>query len=267
MLESTGGDERNSSEKARGVTFVSHASEDKRFVKNLVDTLIRYGIEAWYDAYEIQPGMSIFRTVNDGLSRTEYGVVVLSHSFFAKKWPQDELAALYGLVQSGKLIPLLYGLSIDDLRTYAPLLTDTLGIPVPPGDVRQTVAPIARIILGTGHLEGTRMVWRRETLSFASVPLSVDEVIEDALFEDCVLQGPSVLVIHDDVRFTKSPLNGPEVIWQNHRPGAPFAGTIGLRRVTFRGCRFKNVGFVTNPARAGKLMFAPPGYKWPDHLQ
>jgi len=106
------------------VTFVSHASEYKPFVKNLADTLLRYGVRVWYDDYEIAVGDSIRDKLNEGLSVSEYGVVVLSHNFFKKRWPKRELAALASLLNEGHLLPVFLNITPGEVATYDPLPAD-----------------------------------------------------------------------------------------------------------------------------------------------
>lgn len=255
-------------QKARSVTFVSHASEDKKFVKNLVDTMLRYGINAWWDAYEIEPGDSIRRKINEGLRASNYGVIVLSHNFYAKEWTLDELGALHSILKSGKIIPIYYKITPREVANYDPLMADVHGIKVPEGDVRQVVAPLAAKILGSGHREAGRLVYRHQTLSLTSVPLSVDECIEDVLFEDCVIQGNAVLSIHEDVTFSCVVLWSPRNVQIGYRPRIAI-GTLGVRRTEFRNSRFKNVGLAMTPEQfaASGLTVAPRGYEWPEHLQ
>lgn len=74
--------------------FVSHASEDKDFVRKLVTALESAGLLVWFDEMMLQAGDSLRRSIDRGLSKSEYGVVVLSNNFFAKEWPKKELDGL-----------------------------------------------------------------------------------------------------------------------------------------------------------------------------
>ena len=59
--------------------FISHASEDKEtFVRPLAELLRNEHIEVWYDEFSLKLGDSLRQTVDLGLSRSRYGVVVLS---------------------------------------------------------------------------------------------------------------------------------------------------------------------------------------------
>jgi hypothetical protein len=60
--------------------FISHASEDKDFVRPLAEAL-RPDFEVWYDEYKLTLGDSLLAKIDEGLASCDYGVVVLSPSF------------------------------------------------------------------------------------------------------------------------------------------------------------------------------------------
>jgi len=63
-----------------------------------------------------------------GLRASRHGIVVLSPTFFAKRWPQEELKALYNLATGDRrLLPVLHELTFEDLRRRWPLLADIKG--------------------------------------------------------------------------------------------------------------------------------------------
>lgn len=250
-----------------GKTFISHASEDKPFVKNLADTLIRYGVDAWYDDYEIEIGDSIRSKINEGLSASRYGVVVLSHHFFNKKWPKAELASLAGALEEGRLLPVFHGITVNEVGQYDALLRDIKGIKAD-GNARVVAAALAKKVSPKGG--GKPAIYRNTTISISRLPLSEDQCLQDMLFEDCVLQGLAVLTLHDDCKFQEVIFNGPEVFLAVPN-GTPLVGTYGVRRVTFRRVRFKDIGFTVTPEEYDKAMrsigSAPVDFEFPSHLQ
>jgi len=105
--------------------FVCHASEDKEdFVDPLVAALTRSGVSPWYDRAELRLGDSFHRRINDGLVRCRYGVVVLSHAFFAGEWPQRELDGLVARELTGEsaILPVWHRLTYRELAAYCPSL-------------------------------------------------------------------------------------------------------------------------------------------------
>ena len=67
--------------------FISHASEDKDFVEPLAERLRELGLTVWYDKFVLKIGDSLRESIDRGLASSRYGVVVISHAFFTKRWP------------------------------------------------------------------------------------------------------------------------------------------------------------------------------------
>lgn len=133
--------------------FISHASEDKAAVASpLADELRNYCQRVWLDRWVLSPGDSLRRKVDEGLSKSRLGVVVLSHSFFAKAWPQAELDALYTLAVSGKrsVVPVWHEITADEVAGYSPLLAALLALPASKG-IETIAEEIARKLGCKGH--------------------------------------------------------------------------------------------------------------------
>jgi hypothetical protein len=110
--------------------FISHASEDKaEIARPLAEALTRRGLSVWFDEYELTLGDGLRSKIEEGLRVSRYGVTILSHSFFQKKWPQEELNALFALeTQKKKILPVWHQLSASDIACYAPLLAGRLAV-------------------------------------------------------------------------------------------------------------------------------------------
>ena len=121
--------EPNSTTEAWDV-FISHASEDKPFVRRLANALIEQGLRVWFDEFTLRVGDSLNRTINHGLANSRYGIVVLSPNFFAKKWPQDELAGLTARESLGEkiVLPIWHNITADEVRKHSPILADRLAV-------------------------------------------------------------------------------------------------------------------------------------------
>lgn len=111
--------------------FISHASEDKEaFVRDLANRLSSSGLKVWYDEFTLTLGDSLRRSIDQGLSNSRFGIVVLSQSFFSKEWPQRELDGLVAMeISSGKLIlPIWHNVSKEDVTAFSPILADRLAV-------------------------------------------------------------------------------------------------------------------------------------------
>lgn len=112
--------------------FISHASEDKdNLVRPLVSELARLGISVWYDEQTLELGDSLRRNIDDGLKKASYGIVILSHAFFSKKWTQYELDGLINRAvnDDGKvLLPIWHNIDAGEVAEYSHYLADKLAL-------------------------------------------------------------------------------------------------------------------------------------------
>jgi hypothetical protein len=111
--------------------FVSHASEDKEaFVRPLAEALRSRGLKIWYDEFALTVGDSLRRSIDRGLARSRFGIVVLSPSFFAKEWPQKELDGLVAREVDGQkvILPVWHGVDAETIRKFSPLIADRVAV-------------------------------------------------------------------------------------------------------------------------------------------
>jgi hypothetical protein len=112
--------------------FISHASEDKAdLVRRLADRLRHWGIKVWYDEYSLSPGDSLSRSLDKGLSRTRYGLVVISRSFIKKPWTEYELRGLTAkeMFRRDKvIIPIWHDVTEADVVAFSPPLADKVAV-------------------------------------------------------------------------------------------------------------------------------------------
>lgn len=106
--------------------FISHASEDKEpFVRSLASELGKE-VKVWYDDFTLRVGDSLRQSIDKGLAQSRYGIVVLSHNFFTKNWPQRELDGLVSRERDGAkvILPIWLDVDVEDVRQYSPMLAD-----------------------------------------------------------------------------------------------------------------------------------------------
>jgi hypothetical protein len=111
--------------------FISHASEDKRdLVRPLAERLGARGLRVWLDEVHLTVGDSLNRKIAAALSRSRFGVVVISPSFLRKEWPQRELDGLTAREHDGGkvILPVWHGVSFEDVQRHSPMLADRLAV-------------------------------------------------------------------------------------------------------------------------------------------
>lgn len=111
--------------------FISHASEDKDgFVRPLANLLYQYGLDVWYDEFELTIGTSLSRSIDKGISNSNFGLLVLSKSFFSKNWTEYELRSLNSFeIESGDiLLPIWKDVTVKEVRDFSPYLADKFAL-------------------------------------------------------------------------------------------------------------------------------------------
>ena len=110
--------------------FLSHASEDKDEVaRPLALALQERGLRVWYDEFELKIGDNLVAKLNAGISASRFGILVLSNSFFAKRWTMHELDMLEHLwvTENRVLFPVWHKISEAEIRSYRVSLATRFG--------------------------------------------------------------------------------------------------------------------------------------------
>ncbi|OYU78839.1 MAG: hypothetical protein CFE23_16710 [Flavobacterium sp. BFFFF1] len=129
--------------------FISHASEDKEyFVRPLCKKVVEFGAKIWYDEFTLKPGVSLSRSIEQGLKKSQFGLVVLSKSFFKKNWTEYELRALnaYEITNPGIIIPIWHGVTLEEVRDFSPYLSDKLAIVTENKLIEDVVVEVLEVI-------------------------------------------------------------------------------------------------------------------------
>ena len=109
--------------------FVSHAWEDKEdFVDEFVLELRKQGLKVWYDTDKLQWGDSMREKIDQGLSKSRYGVVVLSPNYIAKHkyWTKAELNGLFQVetINGKTILPIWHNLTKKQVTEYSPIIAN-----------------------------------------------------------------------------------------------------------------------------------------------
>ena len=142
--------------------FISHAQEDKAEVaRPLAKLLTDQGLRVWIDETELTIGDSLRQKIDEGLSKSKFGVVVLSESFFSKRWPQTELNALWSReTEVNKVVlPVWHRINRDVVAAVSPLLADKLGVSTDEG-LEPVAAAILKVAGGTREITSQQLTSR-----------------------------------------------------------------------------------------------------------
>lgn len=112
--------------------FICHASEDKDdFVRPLAEALRARYLDVWYDEFSLTVGESLSERIDQGLARSNFGLVVLSPHFFRKNWTKRELSGLVAREMAGErgiILPIWHRIGRDEILRHSPPLADVVAI-------------------------------------------------------------------------------------------------------------------------------------------
>ncbi|MDI9216431.1 toll/interleukin-1 receptor domain-containing protein [Clostridium tertium] len=111
--------------------FISHASEDKEeFVIPLVEALTSYGVNVWFDKTELKIGDSLSKKIDEGLIKSNYGLIVISKDFMKKGWTDYELKSLLNKEIGNKkvMLPIWHNVTKKDIEEFSLYLLDKFAI-------------------------------------------------------------------------------------------------------------------------------------------
>jgi len=180
--------------------FISHASEDKDiFVRPLAEKLKEH-YEIWYDEHELKVGDSLREKIDEGLKQCDYGIVVLSKSFFSKKWTQNELNGLLGLETANHkmLLPIWLGIGEEDVKAYSPILADRKALLASTGIDRV----VDDIKLAVSTTENAKKIMSKSNGQMAIQRL-INKVSEKELNERVLRCESGVKFVNDDISYIK----------------------------------------------------------------
>lgn len=133
--------------------FISHATEDKEDVAlPLAKVLQAAGLRVWLDTIELRVGDSLRAKIDEGLSQSRFGAIVLSPRFLEKKWTVNELNALMSIEQEGQytILPIWHGISHSKLARAAPLFADRIAVDTSSGIRNVALKILDAVLYGAG---------------------------------------------------------------------------------------------------------------------
>ncbi|MBU8821043.1 toll/interleukin-1 receptor domain-containing protein [Mycolicibacterium goodii] len=129
--------------------FLSYAQIDGTEVgRELCARLEALGVRVWFDEVAIQPGKSQARQMDIGLAKAHCGVALLTPAYIAGRfWTERELGVLLG---KDTLIPVLDGVTFEQVKEYSGILPDLAGFETARHSVAEIADKIAAAVLKRG---------------------------------------------------------------------------------------------------------------------
>ena len=111
--------------------FISHANCDKPYVNKLVTELKKVTYDIWYDSQCISIGDDQEKKIEEGLKKSEFGVIVISKDFFDREWTNRELNVLLSKqFYSNKkvILPVLLDVTVKEYSSKYPNLKNIFAL-------------------------------------------------------------------------------------------------------------------------------------------
>lgn len=127
-------------------SFLSYARIDGASVAGeLRNCLEELGVAVWFDEVAIVPGKSQSLQMDAGLRKARTGIALLTPAYLTGRfWTERELGAL---LSKSTLIPVLHGITFDDVRQYSGILPDLAGFTTANDSVANIAEKIAAAVL------------------------------------------------------------------------------------------------------------------------
>jgi hypothetical protein len=139
-----------SEEHATYDVFVSYASDDKKFVQQLVPALRAKGVSVWYDEGQLRVGDAALRKVEEGLEQSKYFVVVASPKFLSHQWTSFEVGVALGRGRGDHILPIYLQ---SEMAMSLPILGAKRGISAEDHSIDEIAEFIATVVKGEGAVE------------------------------------------------------------------------------------------------------------------
>lgn len=128
--------------------FLCHAWDDRReTAKELNDALERVGVSVWFSENAVLLGSNLMREIDKGLSKSRAGLVLVTKSFIkrikAEGVADKELSAL---LARDLLVPIVHGVTYDDLREESPLLASRSGLDTADDTMEEIATKISELV-------------------------------------------------------------------------------------------------------------------------
>lgn len=128
--------------------FLCHAWDDRRGVaKELHDLLEAAGVSVWFSEKDILPGVPFLRAIDKGLANSRIGFVMVTPALMtrikAEGVADKELSAL---LAGNLLVPVVHGMTYDDVRAVSPLLASRSGFDTGEDSLEVIAVKIAELV-------------------------------------------------------------------------------------------------------------------------
>lgn len=128
--------------------FISYSHSDSKEVAQLLgQELTAMGLDVWLDDIEMSIGSSIRESIDDGLTRSNYGVVILSENYFegTSEWELNGLVEKH-TSEDDVILPLWYEVDYNFVYEQSPSLADLVAKKIDEENVQSVASSIYQTV-------------------------------------------------------------------------------------------------------------------------
>jgi hypothetical protein len=127
--------------------FLSYARIDGAAAGGeLRQELEKLGVSVWFDEITITPGKSQALQMDQGLQKARAGIALLTPAYLVGRfWTERELGAL---LHKDTLIPVLHGVTFEEVAAYSGILPDLGGFETSRDSIEAIAQKIASAVIG-----------------------------------------------------------------------------------------------------------------------
>lgn len=129
--------------------FISYAHEDSEVALTIARGLENKGLNIWIDKKNLMLGDSLIDEIGKAITRSRFGLLVLSKSYLKKQWTITEFKALFHLqLASGQkvILPIWYNITANDIIPKFPFLADIKALIYPNMEMEDIVDTVFNIV-------------------------------------------------------------------------------------------------------------------------
>lgn len=107
--------------------FISYAIEDKiKVAHDLFIRLEKRGLSIWYANNELRVGESLEQTIQEGMAKSRFGIIIITPHYLKKNWTRKELYSFWSREQQNQkvILPVFHGVTLAEVKEFDPVLAD-----------------------------------------------------------------------------------------------------------------------------------------------
>ena len=145
--------------------FISYAIEDKmEIAHDLYLRLQEKGLNVWYAGKELRVGDSLEDSIQDGIAKSRYGIILITQNYLRKNWTRKELYSLIAREDSGEkvILPIFHDISYEEVAKIDLRLADRWALSTKNGIgsvVNQITREVLSEVVPTTSTKKRKTIW------------------------------------------------------------------------------------------------------------